>query len=195
MTYNKEEFENLINDILHKAGYEIDIEIWLLIDQNAKKWYDKKYKKEFEFIEENTIYGIKYRGEYGVMYSFKSGKIDNLLKAFITTFSNKHKILVQLENGTYDYKVQKEKVQKTIIENNQDRVSKGLFYTTLYGIGFWAIFCSKQDIEVAKMLADYLKENSIQYHNEWSDAGWVYRFVIGNKVEVHNELLTKFKAK
>ena len=29
MKYNKEEFENLINDILHKAGYEIDIEIWL----------------------------------------------------------------------------------------------------------------------------------------------------------------------
>ena len=45
------------------------------------------------------------------------------------------------------------------------------------------------------MLADYLKENNVQYRNEWSDAGWVYRFVIGNKVEVHNELLTKFKAK
>ena len=129
------------------------------------------------------------------MYSFKSGKIDNLLKAFITTFSNKHKILVQLENGTYDYKVQKEKVQKTIIEKNQDRVSKGLFYTTLYGIGFWAIFCSKQDIEVAKMLADYLKSKGVIYSNEWSDAGWVYRFVLkGTNVDFNNYLLKEFKA-
>lgn len=195
MKYNKKEFENLINDILHKAGYEVEIEFWLLKDQNAKKWWEKKYINDFESIEENTIYGIKYKGEYGIMYSFKTGKIDNLLKAFITTFSNKHKILVQIDDGNFEYKVQKEKVIKNIVEKNQDRVSKGLFYSTLYGIGFWAIFCSKEDMQVAKQLHDFLNSIGIKFRNEWSDAGWVYRFVIGKPVEVHNELLTKFKVK
>ena len=192
MKYNKEEFENLINDILHKAGYDVDVTMWLLMDQNAKKWYDKKYTPNFEEITEDTIYALHYNG--CIQFNIKVGKIENLMKTFITQFSSKYKWLVEDINGMFNYESNKEQVQKNIIERNQDRVSKGLFYTTLYGIGFWAIFCSKQDIEVAKMLADYLKSKAIQYRNEWSDAGWVYRFVIGKEVELHNQLLKEFKA-
>jgi hypothetical protein len=68
-----------------------------------------------------------------------------------------------------------------------------LFYTTLYGIWFWALFSSKQDVKVAKELHEYLKGKSIQFKNEWSDAGWVYRFVINSGVEIHNQLLLNFK--
>lgn len=194
MKYNKEEFENLINDILHKAGYDVVIHLLLLKDQTTTKWWEKKYINEFEDIEENTKYGVRYQNSSYVEFDFKTGKIDNLLKTFITQFSTKYKYLQQDNDGHWNYVTDKVTVQKTIIEKNQDRVSKSLFYTTLYGIGFWAIFSTKKDVEVAKMLADYLKENSIQYRNEWSDAGWVFRFVIGNKIEIHNELLTKFKA-
>jgi len=45
------------------------------------------------------------------------------------------------------------------------------------------------------MLADYLKYKNIQYRNEWSDAGWVYRFVLKTSLEQANELLTNFKSK
>lgn len=194
MKYNKEEFEELINDILHKAGYDVVIHLLLLIDQTATKWWEKKYTKEFEDITENTKYGIFYSNSSYVEFDFKTGKIDNLLKSFITQFSTKYRYLQEDKNGHWNYVTDKEKVQKTIIEKNQDRVSKGLFYTTLYGIGFWAIFCSKQDVEVAKMLADYLKSKGVIYSNEWSDAGWVYRFVIGKEIELHNLLLKEFKA-
>jgi len=194
MKYNKKEFEELINDILHKAGYNVIVHLLLLTDQTATKWWDKEYTCNFDYIEENTKYGVKYESSYYIEFDFKTGKIDNLLKTFITQFSSKYKYIHEVD-GEIVYKTDKVEIQKTIIEKNQDRVSKGLLYTTLYGIGFWAIFCSKKDIEVAKELHDYLNEKDVKFHNEWSDAGWVYRFVINNKVEVHNELLDKFKAK
>lgn len=194
MKYSKIEFESLINGILLKAGFEdVEISLVLLIDQNAKKWYDKKYTKEFIYIEENTKYGVKYKNQFGVVFGFKSGKIDNLLKSFITNFANKHKHLVKDENGNIDYKVDKTKTMKDIMEKNQNRISKGLFYTTIYGIGFWSIFCTKHDAETTKVLADYLKKQGVKYRNEWSNAAWVYRFIINKSIETHNNLLDNFK--
>jgi hypothetical protein len=193
MTYNKEEFQNLINDILHKAGYDVKINLLLLIDQEAKKWWNKSYTRDFTDITENTTYGVKYEGDIMLQYDFKTGKIDNLLKMFITCFASKHRTVFVDDNGKVVYETNKKEVLKTIVEKNQNRVSKGLFYTTLYGIGFWAIFCMKEDVETAKELAEYLKSKSVDYRNEWSDAGWVYRFVIGKDVEVHNNLLKEFK--
>ena len=55
----------------------------------------------------------------------------------------------------------------------------------------FAFFTKDIAIATAK-LAKYLKENNISYSNEYSDAGWAYRFVISKKVEEHNELLKNF---
>jgi hypothetical protein len=87
----------------------------------------------------------------------------------------------------------KKEVFAKIVNANQDRVYKGLFYTTLYGIGFWAIFSTKKDVETAGSLANYLKSNNIEYKNEWSDAGWVYRFKTGKDVLTNNNLLENFQ--
>ena len=76
MKYNKEEFENLINDILHKAGYDVVISLLLLKDQTATKWWEKKYTDEFEDIEENTKYGVKYQNSSYVEFDFKDGEIE-----------------------------------------------------------------------------------------------------------------------
>ena len=88
----------------------------------------------------------------------------------------------------------KEEILSEIILKNQGRVHKGLFYTTLYGIGFWSIFCSKADLMVAKNLHEYLKVKNIKYSNEFSDAGWVYRFKIGQTIDIHNKLLCEFSC-
>lgn len=190
-TYNKEEFETLVTEILKNSGYNEDIKLWLLNDQSAKKWYDKIYTSSFKYIEENTIYGISY-GDRFIEFDLKVGKIENLLKTFITQFSSKYKRMVCID-GIFEYQ-KKETIQKQIIEKNQDRVYKGLFYTTLYGIGFWAVFCMSKDIDDTFKLIKYLNGKNVPYTNELSDAGWVIRFKINKTIEFHNELLTNFKT-
>lgn len=47
--------------------------------------------------------------------------------------------------------------------------------------------------KVTKPLAEYLKSKKINFYNEFSDAGWAYRFVINKDLNVHNELLNNFE--
>ena len=191
-TYNKIEFTELLNSIMNKSKIgSIKIDFLLLLNQDAKKWYDKEYTSDFSEITENTIYGIKYDGM--IMFDFKTGKIDNLLKSFLIKFTSRF-TEYRLVDGFYKTVSIKDEIMAKIIEHNQDRVDKGLFYTTLYGIGFWAILSSKKDHVIAENLHTYLKSKNIDYSNEYSDAGWVYRFKINKSIELHNELLTKFKV-
>jgi hypothetical protein len=77
---------------------------------------------------------------------------------------------------------------------NDNRVYKHLFYTTLYGIGMFAFFTSENSLKkVNETLGGYLTSLGITYHNEFSEAGWAYRFVIGKSVTEHNEILEKFE--
>ena len=189
-TYNKKEFELLLNEILVNAGIDRPFKILLLKNQDAVKWYEKNYTNDFIEITENTKYGIKYDGL--IQFDFKTGKIDNLLKSFLLQFTSKFTEYRLIDGYCKTVSIKKEILNK-IIESNKNRVYNGLFYTTLYGIGFWAIFSTKQDAEVAKELSKYLQANNVDYKNQWSDAGWVYRFLINKKVEFHNELLNNFK--
>jgi hypothetical protein len=53
------------------------------------------------------------------------------------------------------------------------------FYATSYGVGMDALFKSHETvIQAAQGLCDFLDKNGIEYKNEYSDAAWVYRFVI-----------------
>jgi hypothetical protein len=191
MKYSKKDFEKLVNEILVNSGFNVSITFHLIKNQEAKKWYEIEYTSDFENIEENTRYGISF-GDRVIEYDFKTGKIDSLLKSFLNSFANKYRY-TEWVDGSVEMKADKKRTLEKIISSNQNRVYRGLFYTTLYGIGFWALFSSKQDVKVAKELHEYLKGKSIQFKNEWSDAGWVYRFVINSGVEIHNQLLLNFK--
>ena len=186
--YNTNDFEILVNDILSNAGINKKIKIFKLINQSAKKWYDKSFEN-CESLEAGIIYGVSI--DSVIDFEFKVSSLDSLLKSFLTKFTNKVK-----EVKTFDLDIiyySKSELLDRIIDSNKDRVHRGCFYTTIYGIGFWAIFSSAEDKEVAKELALYLNTKGVNFSNEWSEARWVYRFVIKQGVEKHNELLSKFE--
>lgn len=189
-TYCNREFTILINEILNNADYDINVKLMKLKNQDAKKWYDKEYSRNTEIIEENTIYGVYI--DDSIEFEFKTGKIDNLLKSFLTNFARKYTTYEFSEDG-FARKVNNKIILNKIITKNRDRVYKQLFYTTLYGIGFWAIFAFTKDLPDVKKLKDYLNENDIKFTNEFSDARWVYRFKINKDVAIHNQLLENFK--
>lgn len=64
-------------------------------------------------------------------------------------------------------------------------------YPTTYGIGIFVLFCRKTE-SIAKITAK-LESLGIEYRNEYSDAGWVYRFRISQSKENINKI-NKFLA-
>ena len=50
----------------------------------------------------------------------------------------------------------------------------------------------KTQKETNFLLKNYLDSLKISFKNEFSEAGWVYRFVINKDVKIHNNLLNNF---
>jgi len=177
---------NLTRDI-----FEVGIKIYL--QTVPGKWWESEYEEAKEPIKTNSIYGICVDGSTSIDYDFKTGKKeDNILKTFISQFISKYQCKqFIIKNNNFVYPTKKEVINSL---KNSNRVSKYYFYTTLYGIGYFCIFMSTDKFnETNKLLSTYLKSKNILFTNEYSDANWVYRFVINKDVSIHNELLNNFK--
>ena len=90
-------------------------------------------------------------------------------------------------------KVEKAKNKENTYKNLRSVFGKMLpsyaFYTTSYGIGMDALFKSHEGVKkAAQSLCDFLDTHKIEYKNEYSDAAWVYRFVISKNQENINKI-------
>ena len=183
-------FEKTVSEIVGQK-----IELFELLDQTAKKWYDKKYNKcnNDSEIKLNFVYGVCIDNSSIIEFDFKVGKtIESLLKTFITQYTTKVSEY-EVIDGVFT-KLSKEQKLKKIVEKNQERVHFGLFYTTLYGIGLWDFFNSRHSHEIlTKKMNDFLQSKNIEYKNEYSEAGWVYRYKINLNITDTNKLLKSFE--
>jgi hypothetical protein len=166
-----------------------NINLYLLENQESKKWYEKKYTKVNK-LAFNTIYGVCI--DNVICFEFRTSKnIDGLLKTFISQYCAKRKEY-KLINGEVRQLSKKELFEQLKI-NNTERVHKGLFYTTLYGVGLWDFFNSKNTHEILnESMSNYLKSKGLQFKNEYSDAGWVFRYKFNMPIQQINELLESF---
>lgn len=71
------------------------------------------------------------------------------------------------------------KMQKLLKENKLNSLS---VCPTTYGIGVWVIYNWNADEQVQKV-AKILKEKGVEFYNEYSEAGWVYRFKVSKKAD------------
>jgi hypothetical protein len=186
-TMKAQQFEELANEI---TG--LKIKIYKPRDPNDK-W--TTYMPFISQLEPETIYGIMIVDQYGdnIEYRFKTTKKE---ETFFKSFINQHISKYEMKQAEYkmvDGQVQSvyPKRAEVVKKYTSDRVSKFHFYTTLYGIGMFAFF-TKDIAKATVELAKYLKSKGVTYSNEYSDAGWVYRFCINDKVENHNQLLENF---
>jgi hypothetical protein len=182
------DLNNTLSDLFHES-----IQLCELKDQTAKKWYDKNYllKPINEDFVEGLIYGIRINNE--IEYDFCVQSIDNLFKSFLTNFINKYKVkqidIAASTNGIKYYT--KESALKTVTNGfNGVRVHNGIMYSTNYGIGIWFIFMPVVWTDNAKnLIQSKLKELNINFQNEFSDAGWVYRYLIDGNYIDHNKIV------
>jgi hypothetical protein len=180
------DFETIIKDITGN-----DLKVRLLENQDAKKWYEKIYVK-CDIITEQTIYGIFFDGH--IIYDFKLGKIESLLKTFITQYVNKHLVKTcYLKDGNIINHT-KETAFKTL-SNIQPRNAFMCAYSTNYGVGTWNIYIP---LESKKLLNDTIKSilinKGIEFKNEFSEAGWVYRHKFSGNYQDHNLIIDEIKT-
>ena len=85
----------------------------------------------------------------------------------------------------------KEKAQKEVIEKfDTSRASNGIAYSTNYGVGVWFIFMPKHWIDgTKKAIETKLSDLNIQFCNEFSEAGWVFRYVFNGSYLDHNKII------
>jgi len=66
------------------------------------------------------------------------------------------------------------------------------FYTTEYGIGIFCYFSTDGVINSIEKMKKYLLSKNIPFKNEFSDARWVFRFVLNLDKPKHELLLNSF---
>ena len=191
------DFETLL-----QQGLNIDAKLCILDNQEAKKWYDKKYTHlPSENIKENTVYGVSIGGF--ISYDFKTPKnLDNLLKTFITQYATKTKKFSVDTNGNI-LTLKKEDIIQDILQTARknkvyERFYHFLSYTTLYGFGVWAILASEEDFQrMNSKIEKFLRDKKIEYTNEYSDAFWAYRYKfkgMQGKIKEINSLMLELQA-
>jgi len=184
---NKLQLQNFASNLI---GKNIDIYIKDLFIPEYQGNF-KPLQNDIE-IELNTIYGISIDGY--IEFEFKTGKkIDNILKTFVTQYINKFEVKQWIWSDVENKMLRPNK--KDVIKKlkNSNRVAKYFFYTTIYGIGYFCYFMNdKTQKETNLLLKNYLDSLKISFKNEFSEAGWVYRFVINKDVKIHNNLLNNF---
>lgn len=182
----KEIFENFISEI-HRE------KVFVAKMTKDGKWYEQEFTRDFENIEAETKYLVK--DNDCELFTFKSGKeIDNTLRTFVTQYINKYMCKQQIyDSTTGELKTYtKETALFKLKENANGRgYSKHWYYPTNYGIGFFCLFFNENIFNEIKLKMDsHLRQNQISFENEFSEARWVYRFMIKQTYPIHQSILS-----
>lgn len=76
--------------------------------------------------------------------------------------------------------------------NVENTFCKYGFYPTIYGIGIFVLFSGKYEMSAIEKLSNYLLKEGIPFKNEFSNAKWVYRFIINLQKDIHEKILNSF---
>lgn len=165
-----------------------NIELYELLDQDAKKWYERSYKSypERDF-KESFVYGVKI--DDLIQFNFSVKKFDNLMKSFYTNYINKYlaKQLIIAENGLLERRGVEKSKELIRMNLKGERLHKFLSYSTNYGIGVWVYFVPQKLVdEIKNKIEIVLNKKLIEFENEYSDACWVFRYKFTGNYLDHN---------
>jgi hypothetical protein len=178
-----QDLQNIAKDIFGEN-------VRIVLQTKSGKWYEQEYTSAFDEIKTERVYGVIVHQGTFIDFTFKTTKNeDNIIKSFINQYIANWEVK-QLK--VIDGELRKQTKEEVVTAlKNHNRVSKYFFYTTLYGIGFFCFFMNETTFKnTYDIVANYLRKNNIPFHTEFSEARWVFRFVINKDVELHNELLT-----
>jgi hypothetical protein len=200
-----ENFIKLINSITKKDFLINTTDLHIIPE---KKYYIyiitplKKYKIGFEFKApknvENLIksfistYCNKFREPNPANYNGKYSN-DPLYKWEFFTAEKKEYCYFNHSSNMYNKNQLLEQIKENLNDSNIENIlCKYGFYNTIYGVGIFVLFGGKYEINAINKFSDYLKNINIPFKNEYSNAKWVYRFVINIDKDIHAGILNNF---
>ena len=141
-------------------------------EKEIKKFCDQIIDRHCAPYEYNRLY-IEYDGKLII-------KKENV-KSKEITIEMIDKLIAKNEKAYSGYYGEFAKnMQKLLNENGL--TDKFSVYPTTYGIGIWVIFNYSAKEEINKV-TKILNDRGIEYYNEYSEAGWVYRYKVSKKSE------------
>ena len=175
--------------------------------------------EEIKLNSEYYVFKILPINQMKIGFMFKTPKREeSLIKSFITQYSNKYlepnpakydgryggikwenKTDAEKEFAYMHHRSNMYSKQFLLGQLKENAVKVGTqytfsyygFYSTNYGIGLYVLFSFNPELAVNRM-RKFLDQKGIPYHNEYSDAKWVYRFVININKDIHEALLGEF---
>lgn len=151
--------------------------------------YQQSFTEAFTDVTTNHHYGVSISGE-GVDYRFKTGeREDTIFKKFVTQYIAKYMMQMNVAIGdSWGHWTREEcydRLRKTT------HITPQFFFPASYGIGWLCFLTDTQEFNsINKKMSDYLSSLHIPFENEYTEALWVYRFIIDG--EDCEEVLANF---
>ena len=141
-------------------------------EKEIKKFCDRIIDRHCDPYEYNRLY-IEYDGKLII-------KKENV-KSKEITIEMIDKLIAKNEKAYSGYYGEFAKNMQKLLNKN-GLTDKFSVYPTTYGIGIWVIFNYSAKEEINKV-TKILNDRGIEYYNEYSEAGWVYRYKVSKKAE------------
>lgn len=141
-------------------------------EESCRKFADQTTARHCDPYEYDRLY-IEYDGKLII-------KKENV-KSKEITIEMIDKLIAKNEKAYSGYYGEFAKNMQRLLKEN-GLTDKFSVYPTTYGIGVWVIYNwnAKEEIE---MVTKILDERGIEYYNEYSEAGWVYRYKVSKKAD------------
>jgi hypothetical protein len=176
---------------------------------------------DLRFETEYFIYRVLPVTKRKIYFKWKSPKSeDKFLRSFITAFTTKYRepnpASYNYEYGgkyyTWDEKTDEQKefcyyhhashmfgkaalMQQVEANFSNEGIASGLikygFYETLYGVGIFCFWMTPGVKAAILTMKNHLSNLAVPFSNEFSEAGWVFRFKIGLTKESHLNIINQ----
>ena len=141
-------------------------------EEYCRKFADNTVVRHCDPYEYNKLF-IEYDGKMIV-------KKENV-KSKEITIEMIDKLIAKNEKAYSGYYGEFAKNMQRLLNEN-GLTDKFSVYPTTYGIGIWVIFNYSAKEEINKV-TKILNDREIEYYNEYSEAGWVYRYKVSKKAD------------
>lgn len=152
---------------------------------------NKKTLTELKEVFDNVFFGNENAMGYVEEFKGTASNSEYIIVQNLTPFEFYYIKTPKKKEVTFEWLMNKiEKKSNSVYKNLTTSFKKLItveknysIYPTTYGIGVYVVYCGAKTKTDINNIEKFLKAKGIKFENEYSEAGWVYRFKISKSAE------------